>query len=98
MTMKTLAVVAGLLASTVAASAADMALQARRIMPAPVWSWTGFYIGAHVGAGWGTTEAELPIGANAFFPLVQNDSSGFLGGVQAGANYQAGWAVFGVQG
>ena len=31
-------------------------------------------------------------------PLSQTSTSGFLGGVQAGANYQAGWAVFGVQG
>lgn len=102
---KTIAAVAALLATTVAASAADMAVKARPIVPVEVWSWTGFYIGAHVGAGWGTTESTLtnfsavPPGLN--FPLnvpfSQNSRSGFLGGGQVGANWQSGWAVFGVQ-
>ena len=101
--IKTIATVAGLLATTVAASAADMAVKARPIMPAQVWSWTGFYIGAHVGAGWGTTEATItglaaPVALPFQLPLAQTSSSGFLGGVQAGANWQSGWAVFGVQG
>ncbi len=106
--MKTkLTMAAAILAvSTVAASAADMAVKARPIAPAPVWTWTGFYIGAHVGAGWGTTESTLtgatfapPPTTFAFnFPFSQNSRSGFLGGVQAGYNWQSGWAVFGVQG
>lgn len=105
---KTIAAVAGLLATTVAASAADMAVKARPIVvPAEVWSWTGFYIGAHVGAGWGTTESTLtnvivgpPINVNfpLSLPFSQNSRSGFLGGGQIGANWQSGWAVFGVQG
>ena len=104
---KTIAAVAGLLATTVAASAADMAVKARPIIPAEVWSWTGFYIGGHVGAGWGTTESTLtnvqrwPSGHLNFplsLPFSQNSRSGFLGGGQVGANWQSGWAVFGVQG
>jgi outer membrane immunogenic protein len=104
---KTIAVVAGLLATTVAASAADMAVKARPIMPAPVWSWTGFYFGAHVGAGWGTTESTLtqftigpPVNlvTPLNFPVSQNSRSGFLGGVQAGYNWQSGPVVFGIQG
>ncbi len=31
-------------------------------------------------------------------PFSQTSTSGFLGGVQAGYNWQAGWAVFGIQG
>jgi outer membrane immunogenic protein len=72
---------------------------------APVWSWTGFYIGGHVGAGWGTTESTLDnivapgIPAVAVgLPIAQNSRSGFLGGGQVGYNFQSGWAVFGVQG
>ena len=106
---KIVAAAAILAASTVAGSAADMAVKARPVVPPVVWSWTGFYLGVHVGAGWGTTESTLTgatinppiggIGAVAFtLPFSQTSSSGFLGGVQAGYNWQSGWAVFGVQG
>lgn len=108
MYMKSTIAAAALLAATSLASAADMAVKARPIVaPAPVWSWTGFYIGAHVGAGWGETESALTgfsvvpaIIPPATFgiPFNQNSRSGFLGGVQAGYNWQSGWAVFGVQG
>jgi opacity protein-like surface antigen len=54
-----LAAAAILLASTSMGSAADMAVKAPYVAPAAVWSWTGFYIGGHVGAGWGTTESTL---------------------------------------
>jgi outer membrane immunogenic protein len=106
------ATAAVLLAGTAVGTAADMAVKARPMAPPPViWSWTGFYIGGHVGAGWGTTESTLtgatitaPFirGGSATFPFTlpfsQTSSSGFLGGVQAGANWQTGWAVLGVQG
>src|SRR5580692_2947522 len=89
------------------AFAADMAVKAPPPMyvPAPVWSWTGFYIGGNVGAGWGTTEANLNsisvpgLGSEAInLPIDQNSRSGFLGGGQIGYNYQFGWAVIGVEG
>jgi outer membrane immunogenic protein len=87
------------------AFAADMAVKAPpTYVPAPVWSWTGFYIGGNVGAGWGTTEANLnsiSIGGTSFadnLPIDQNSRSGFLGGGQIGYNYQFGWAVIGVEG
>ena len=94
-----------LLVSTVAGSAADMAMKAAPYAPAPVANWTGFYIGGHVGAGWGTTEATVTgfsaagLGAFPFdLPLAQVSRSGFLGGGQIGYNFQSGSAVFGVQG
>ncbi|MCK1396072.1 outer membrane beta-barrel protein [Bradyrhizobium sp. 1] len=98
-----LAAAAILLASTSMGFAADMAMKAPYVAPAAVWNWTGFYIGGHVGAGWGTTESTLtavsPGGAiPGGFPIAQNSRSGFLGGGQAGYNFQSGWAVFGVQG
>lgn len=106
-TFATAAAAALLIAGTAASSAADLPMKARPYVAAPeVWSWTGFYIGAHVGAGWGTTESTLtgaffspPPTTVAFsFPFSQNSRSGFLGGAQAGYNWQSGWAVFGVQG
>ena len=57
------------------------------------------------GAGWGTTESTLDTIAAPGTPLTvvglpvaQNSRSGFLGGGQAGYNFQSGWAVFGIQG
>ncbi len=103
---KTLVAAAAILvATTVAGSAADLAPRYTKApVPVQVWSWTGFYLGAHVGAGWGTTESSLtsissgglvqPFG----LPLAQNSRSGFLGGGQVGYNWQSGWAVFGIQG
>ncbi|MDN5002055.1 outer membrane protein [Bradyrhizobium sp. GCM10027634] len=102
--MKTkLAAAALLLASTSLSFAADLAVKAP-YAPAAVWSWTGFYLGGHVGAGWGTTESTVTSftgavpGLPAGVVLSQNDRSGFLGGGQFGYNWQSGWAVFGVQG
>src|SRR5438552_3252396 len=106
MTMKrTLAAAAALLITTVSGYAADLPVKAL-LSPAPVWSWTGFYGGVHVGAGWGTTESTLTsfsvtppgIVVPLNFPFSQNSRSGFLGGGQVGYNWQSGWAVFGVQG
>jgi outer membrane immunogenic protein len=99
---------AALLASTAAGFAADLPVKARPYaVPEPIWTWTGFYIGGHVGAGWGTTESTLtgiavlappPPAAIAFsLPFSQDSRSGFLGGAQVGYNWQSGWAVFGVQ-
>jgi outer membrane immunogenic protein len=88
----------------VSAYAADLPMKAMAA-PDAVWNWTGFYVGAHAGAGWGTTETTLTsisapgVPAVPFnFPVAQNSRSGFLGGGQAGYNYQSGWAVFGIQG
>src|SRR5215204_5184755 len=97
---RALAAVAALMMTTAVASAADMAVKARPMVAPPViWSWTGFYFGGHVGAGWGETESTItgivaPVVAPFVIPLSQTSSSGFLGGVQAGYNWQAGPVVF----
>jgi outer membrane immunogenic protein len=104
-TLGLLASAAVLLGTSQIASAADLPVKAMAA-PAVVWNWTGFYIGGHVGAGWGTTETTLtgvsivpPIIPPLAFsiPLSQNSRSGFLGGAQAGYNWQSGLFVFGVQ-
>jgi len=60
----------------------------------PVFSWTGLYIGGHVGG------AEF--NKDWFFPDVGTSTShtatSFLGGGQIGYNYQLGSWVFGIQG
>jgi outer membrane immunogenic protein len=95
-----------------AASAADLGVRAPIVAPVPVFSWTGLYIGIGGGTGWGTEErtwnrdvffAPL-IGPLGLGPFTEGSSfgshpisGGFFGG-QLGYNWQAGWAVFGIQG
>ena len=61
----------------------------------PAFSWTGFYIGGHVGGGGGKA---------SFFDPVANVDNGFdrtngvVGGGQLGLNYQAGSWVWGIEG
>lgn len=103
---KTLAAAAALLlTSSVGSVAADMAVKAPMLAPTPISTWTGFYVGGHVGAGWGTTESALTsitgpglLAAGLNLPIAQNSRSGILGGGQVGYNFESGWAVFGVQG
>jgi len=84
--------------------AADMAMPLKTPMvAAPVpFSWTGFYIGGNIGAGWGTVEPTVL--ANPAIPLAANltlgtvSPSGFVGGGQVGFNWQTGWVVWGVEG
>jgi outer membrane immunogenic protein len=83
------------------AIAADLPIKAA---PAPVqeavFTWTGFYIGGHVGWGWARTKNKILEADNNFFPqnhVLRNDVDGFLGGGQIGFNYQTGQFVFGVE-
>src|SRR5262249_22956204 len=63
--------------------------------PAPVlWSWSGFYIGAHAGYGWGRDPFNDPRGD---FVLTDIDSKGFVGGFHAGGNWQMGAFVGGLE-
>jgi outer membrane immunogenic protein len=88
---------AAVLTTIASAAAADLPFKAPA--PMPVFSWSGFYIGAHVGAGWAQREFDyndLTAGA----PFLWDSSipgSGPLVGGQIGVNWQAGWAVFGLE-
>ncbi len=78
--------------------------------PPPPFSWTGCYIGGHVGYGWGRDTVSIPnlaltAGvppaevAGLTLPSVTGDTSGVLGGGQVGCNYQfaSSW-VIGIEG
>src|SRR5262245_17101872 len=69
----------------VAAHAADMPTKA---LPAPIavppYNWSGFYVGANFGGAW--TSGSLNIPNNNFHGGLTE----FIGGVQAGYNFQAG--------
>lgn len=89
------------LLSAGAAQAADMRVKAAPPPPPPPpFSWTGFYIGAHVGGAWGTVESELPLGNSGFvLPISSHTINGFVAGGQVGYNWQVNpWLVFGLEG
>jgi outer membrane immunogenic protein len=52
--------------------------------PLPIFSWTGFYLGAHGGYGWSNSQGL--------------DLKGGFGGGQIGYNYQINNFVFGIEG
>jgi outer membrane immunogenic protein len=73
------------------------------VAPSCDYDWTGFYIGAHVGYGWGAgdTHFEALPTEQRFFALktttLDPDASGVFGGGQLGYNYQWHKLVFGAE-
>lgn len=68
------------------------------------YNWTGFYLGGSAGYAWGKGNNDVTIVDTIFGlpPGVDNFStsgklSGWLGGVQAGYNWQTGLTVLGVE-
>jgi outer membrane immunogenic protein len=97
-------------AGAVAAQAAD--LPTTKAPPAPVFvpppfTWTGFYVGVNAGAVWnmGSNSTSLAwptaLGTNwlgTYYPSgFNNSNTGFIGGGQAGYNWQTGAFVLGVE-
>jgi opacity protein-like surface antigen len=79
------------------ASAADLPrpeLPVRSSATIP-WSWSGFYVGGHVGAALSITDIADPFGVPLFGDNVR--SPGFIGGGQIGYSYQVGPTVFGLE-
>ncbi|MDB5509533.1 MAG: porin family protein [Hyphomicrobiales bacterium] len=95
--MKNIALGVSMLALlTSAASAAD--LPRRNVAPifsAPIFTWTGFYLGAHAGYTWGKAQGRYSDGAAI---AGSTSPGGFLGGLHAGYNWQTGALVLGVEG
>ena len=58
------------------------------------FSWTGAYVGVQGGYGWGTSDSTFPPSPTA---ATYGDLDGFLGGIYAGANWQTGNFVFGIE-
>jgi outer membrane immunogenic protein len=96
------------LAGVASGFAADLDIPYKSAPP-PAPSWTGFYIGVNGGAGTGTTQTNANLGGalgglgglgglGFMLPLTSQSFNGFLGGVQAGYNWQTGPFVLGVEG
>jgi outer membrane immunogenic protein len=98
---KLLLATAGLvLVSATPGLAADLSVKAPP-MPAPVFTWTGLYVGGNGGWGEGRSQSTAVLG-DAPFPTgtVFNEisSSGWLAGAQVGFNYQTAYnLVVGVE-
>jgi outer membrane immunogenic protein len=72
------------------AMAADIPVKYVPAAPPPIFSWTGCYIGVHVGAGWHVSDFA---GGN-----VAASGVGAVGGGQAGCNLQWRQFVIGLEG
>jgi outer membrane immunogenic protein len=79
-----------------AASAADLPVRAAPPAPiiaaAPIFTWTGFYVGVNAGYGWSNNDFDAVDIAD------EDDDGGFVGGAQVGYNYQIGSFVVGLEG
>jgi len=76
-----------------AAQAADV-----EAPPPESFDWSGFYVGAQVGYGWGDFDIKITTGdLDAEPPFPNGDFDGVLGGAHAGYNFQADQFVFGLE-
>jgi outer membrane immunogenic protein len=96
--LSTVSGAACVLAPVSVASAADLPARPLLAAPAPVlipFTWTGCYIGGHVGGGWGT-KTWSDLGGDDFSDNTSYNVNGIVGGVQGGCDYQFIGPWFGV--
>ncbi|MVT53395.1 outer membrane beta-barrel protein [Bradyrhizobium yuanmingense] len=92
------------------ALAADLAAKpyVKAPMVDPVWSWTGFYVGANGGYSWGRSRTDVTYTNTATGAVIvppagsvtsaSFDMNGAVAGGQAGYNWQSTNWVFGIEG
>jgi outer membrane immunogenic protein len=80
------------------AMAADMPIKmpTYRSAPTEVFSWSGFYVGGHLGYGWSSNDWKVDDSIN-LFNIGSGTINGALGGAQVGVNWQTGPVVLGVE-
>jgi opacity protein-like surface antigen len=78
---------------SIPAHAADMAVKAPppSVQVVAPYNWSGLYVGGNFGGAW--TSGSLNIPGNNFYGGLTD----FIGGVQAGYNFQAGNFLYGVE-
>jgi outer membrane immunogenic protein len=85
-------------AASLPAVAADLPVSYKDT-PYVVMPWQGLYFGGHAGGVWGSAGVHDQFDYSGD-PILNGSASstGFIGGAQAGYNFQRGHAVFGVEG
>lgn len=75
--------------------AADLIPDIKAPPPVPLFNWSGFYVGTHIGSAWGSNNWY-----DRFDGTFSTSywTSGVLAGAHAGWNYQTGPVVLGVEG
>lgn len=87
-----------IVAFSAGAQAADLAAPRMPIAAAvvmPAFSWTGFYVGAHL--GYGHSPLSYTVDTAGLPTVFSRAASGVLGGAQIGYNYQVNNVVLGVE-
>jgi outer membrane immunogenic protein len=85
----------GLVAVTIGgARAADISVY--KAPPPPIYSWSGFYLGANIGYSWGEARYDAVLTGVGAASRSEN-MNGAIGGFQSGYNYQFGAWVFGFE-
>jgi outer membrane immunogenic protein len=82
----------GLATGAMAADLPSRVAPAPVIAAAPIFTWTGFYVGVNAGYGWSDDDFDAVDFAD------DEDDGGFVGGAQIGYNYQIGSFVVGLEG
>ncbi len=105
---------AALAASTIAGSAFAADLPSRKAppvvyAPAPIFTWSGLYVGLNAGYTWSAKNDVAVLGTDPLFGFaavqvsgqlpwqVSLKNDGFIGGGQVGFNWQTGAFVFGLE-
>jgi outer membrane immunogenic protein len=93
--MRRLIPVTALICLAAPACAADMAARAPVYKAAPlaITDWSGWYLGAHAGYGWGSVNYETP--TTGF--RLSNDFNGGIAGIHGGYNWQPSSWVYGIE-
>ncbi|MBG0808279.1 porin family protein [Methylosinus sp. H3A] len=82
-----------------AARAADLpSTKALPEEPRAVFTWKGFYIGAHAGVAWAHDESANILYGNPSIASSSFDATGVIGGLHLGYNWQVGNWVLGLEG
>ena len=66
----------------------------------PVYNWSGFFVGGHLGYGWGSEAVTLTSNgypSGTIPPAIAADPRGLVAGVQYGTNWQFGRLVLGTE-
>ncbi|HEY6328885.1 MAG TPA: outer membrane protein [Blastocatellia bacterium] len=75
---------------------ADLRVKAPYKAPivAPLYNWTGLYVGGNIGGAW----SDITLTDNVTSVTWNPGGTGFIGGLQAGYNFQAGNFLYGIEG